>query len=154
MLPYSHSLWTARVARHRDRRGVARALLVRGEARKKPGTMPPGALRLAEVIAKLHALRAVVHDGRREYERRLATTAMRLEPSPTCAHEQPQDRGLRAHVADRAAALRIGGIAGYRNDTNVSLGRQLRDAYGAALMISNDRIYGTNAPLLLMARED
>ena len=46
-------------------------------------------------------------------------------------------------------AMLICGIAGYRNDSKFSLGRHLRDAYGAALMVNNDRILGHNATMLL-----
>jgi acyl-CoA dehydrogenase len=51
-------------------------------------------------------------------------------------------------------ALTICGMAGYKNDTRFSLGRQLRDAHGAALMINNDRIYGANASMLLVQKDD
>jgi acyl-CoA dehydrogenase len=47
----------------------------------------------------------------------------------------------------------ICGIAGYRNDSRFSLGRHLRDAYGAALMVNNDRIMTHNATLLLAHKE-
>jgi acyl-CoA dehydrogenase len=52
------------------------------------------------------------------------------------------------------AALLICGIAGYRNDTPFSLGRELRDAHSAALMVHNDRITEHNASLLCVAKED
>ena len=42
-------------------------------------------------------------------------------------------------------AMLICGISGYRNDSKFSLGRHLRDAYGAALMVNNDRIMNHNA---------
>ena len=42
----------------------------------------------------------------------------------------------------------ICGIAGYRNDSKFSLARHLRDAYGAALMVNNDRILKLNATML------
>jgi acyl-CoA dehydrogenase len=51
-------------------------------------------------------------------------------------------------------AMSICGISAYRNDTQYSLGRHLRDAHGAAVMILNDRLYGTNASLLLVSKED
>lgn len=47
-------------------------------------------------------------------------------------------------------ALAVTGIAGYRNDTSYSIGRQLRDALSAELMIGNDRIRASNASLLLV----
>jgi acyl-CoA dehydrogenase len=46
-------------------------------------------------------------------------------------------------------ALLICGIHGYKNNTAFSLGRHLRDAHSAALMISNDRILGNTSNLLL-----
>ena len=46
------------------------------------------------------------------------------------------------------AALNVCGIAGYRNDSEYSLGRLLRDSYSAALMVHNDRIVEHNASLL------
>ena len=51
------------------------------------------------------------------------------------------------------AAMHVCGIAAYRNDTPFSLGRQLRDAYSAALMVHNDRIIEHNASLLCIAKE-
>ena len=59
-------------------------------------------------------------------------------------------RGLEATVVDVVGrALLICGIAGYRNDSKFSLCRHLRDAYGAALMVNNDRILKLNATMLL-----
>jgi acyl-CoA dehydrogenase len=50
-------------------------------------------------------------------------------------------------------AMLICGIAGYRNDSRYSLARQLRDAYGAALMVNNDRIMKLNATMSLVHKE-
>jgi acyl-CoA dehydrogenase len=46
-------------------------------------------------------------------------------------------------------ALLICGLHGYKNNTPYSLGRHLRDAHSAALMISNDRILANTSNLLL-----
>jgi acyl-CoA dehydrogenase len=51
-------------------------------------------------------------------------------------------------------ALMICGIAGYRNDSPYSVGRHLRDALSAALMVSNDRIAAGMGKLLLVQRID
>jgi acyl-CoA dehydrogenase len=51
-------------------------------------------------------------------------------------------------------ALLICGMAGYKTDTKFSVGRHIRDAHSAALMIGNDRIYATNASLLLVHKDD
>src|SRR5205823_1245925 len=50
-------------------------------------------------------------------------------------------------------ALLICGIAGYRNDSKYSLSRHLRDAYGAAIMVNNDRIIKLNATMLMVHKE-
>ena len=50
-------------------------------------------------------------------------------------------------------AMLICGIQGYRNDSKVSLGRHLRDATGAALMVNNDRILLQNATMHVAIRE-
>ena len=71
----------------------------------------------------------------------------------TIALNQPQSRNalsdeLVVEVVSRA--LTICGIAGYLEDSPLSLGRRLRDAHGAALMVNNDRILGANAQMLLI----
>jgi acyl-CoA dehydrogenase len=50
-------------------------------------------------------------------------------------------------------AMRICGIQGYRNDSKLTLGRHLRDATGAALMVNNDRILLQNATMHVGLRE-
>ena len=50
-------------------------------------------------------------------------------------------------------AMLICGISGYRNDSKFSIARHLRDAYGAALMVNNDRILKLNATMLLVHKE-
>jgi acyl-CoA dehydrogenase len=47
-------------------------------------------------------------------------------------------------------ALMVCGMAGYREDSPYSMGRNLRDAYGAAIMVNNDRIMANNAQMLLV----
>jgi len=47
----------------------------------------------------------------------------------------------------------ICGIQGYRNDSKLTLGRHLRDAMGASLMVNNDRILGQNATMHVGLRE-
>jgi acyl-CoA dehydrogenase len=50
--------------------------------------------------------------------------------------------------------LLVSGLAGYRNDSAFSLGRHLRDAHSAALMVNNDRILANTGNLLMALRED
>jgi len=51
-------------------------------------------------------------------------------------------------------ALVICGMAGYKNGTEYSVGRHLRDIYSAQLMISNDRVVMTTGALLLAQRSE
>jgi acyl-CoA dehydrogenase len=48
--------------------------------------------------------------------------------------------------------LMVCGVMGFKNGTPFSLGRQLRDAHSARLMISNDRILANTAALLPVYR--
>ena len=50
--------------------------------------------------------------------------------------------------------LLICGILGYKNGTPFSLGRHLRDAHSARLMISNDRVLMNTSSLLLVSKQD
>jgi acyl-CoA dehydrogenase len=50
-------------------------------------------------------------------------------------------------------AMGVGGIVAFKNDTPFSVGRHLRDAMSACLMVANDRIHQTNAGLLLIAKD-
>jgi acyl-CoA dehydrogenase len=59
----------------------------------------------------------------------------------------------RALIDVVSQAMTICGIAAYRNDSSTSLGRHLRDAYGASLMVNNDRILGQSAVMQIMQRD-
>ena len=50
-------------------------------------------------------------------------------------------------------AMGVCGIMGFKNDSPYSIGRQLRDAMSAALMVANERVHKTNASLLLIAKD-
>ena len=48
-------------------------------------------------------------------------------------------------------AMRACGLSGYRNDTDVSIGRHLRDVLSAPIMINNDRILASMGTATLMS---
>jgi acyl-CoA dehydrogenase len=158
MVPYSHVLW-ASVWLGIAADAVARArTMVRVQARKTPGSVPPTALRLAELNTALGSLRALLRALCDEYAELVARPdggietltsigfAIRINQLKVSASEQA--------VAIVSQALTLCGIAGYRNGTPQSLGRQLRDVYSSLLMIGNDRIHATNAQLLLVHKGD
>jgi acyl-CoA dehydrogenase len=49
--------------------------------------------------------------------------------------------------------LEVIGIAAYKNDSPYGVGRQLRDALSARLMVANERIHSVDAGLLMIAKE-
>lgn len=156
MVPYSHTLWAALwwgIAAD----AVARAsTYVRGEARKKPGTVPPTATRLAEVTVQLQAMRHNWQSVAQAFDEAAGTAqgeqdlqgiawALRLNNLKiSCSEAAPQ-------IVHRA--LQIVGILGYKNDSPFSLGRHYRDSLSASLMVSNERIASKNASMLLVLKD-
>ncbi len=155
MVPLSHVLWshvwlgiaTEAFERARD--------FVRATARQKPGEPVPAALRLSHVMTELTLLRAEVAQALTDYvafeevggRERLMTMASVL-----------RFNSLKLAASERAprvceGALEAIGIVGYRNDTPYSVGRHLRDALSARLMVANERLHATDASLLLIAKE-
>ena len=154
MLPVSHVLWSSLwLGLVSDAVGRARAF-VRAEARRSPGVTPPGALRLAETVAGLDTMRATVHSGLDEFERHQDDSeelsgfgfALRMNNLKVTASQMAPEIVARA--------LGVCGVSGYRCDSPYSLGRHLRDAHSAALMISNDRVLAANASMLLLHRDE
>lgn len=154
MVPFSHILWSA-VWLGIASGAVARAAAcVRAEARRKPGTVPATAIRLAEVSVQLQALRQHVAATAAEFDglggdvEALSTMrwALKLNNLKIAASE----------AAPRIVhqALQVIGIMGYRNDTPFSVGRHYRDVLSGALMVGNDRIASKNASLLLVLKDE
>jgi acyl-CoA dehydrogenase len=154
MLPVSHLLWSALwLGLASDAVGRARAF-VRAEARRSPGVIPPGAMRFAETVTELDTMRATVRSGLAEFERYQDDIeelsgfgfAIRINNLKVAASRMAPEIVARA--------LNVCGVSGYRCDSPYSLGRHLRDAHSAALMISNDRVLGANAAMLLLHRDE
>ncbi len=152
MLASSHLLWSSVWF------GIASSALdrarayVQGEARRRPGQVPPGALRLAEAANELQAMKGTVIAGLRRFENAQGDAdelgsigfAVMLNNVKTTISAKSVD------IVQRA--LGIVGLSGYKNGTPFSLGRPLRDVLSAPLMISNDRILANTANLLLVQK--
>jgi len=152
MVPTSHILWSSCwLGIATDAVAKAQAL-VRAKGRATPGVVPRAAQRLCELVRKLQSLRDEVQAIAREYdELRNARDTDRLASLSFALRINNLKLTASTLVVEIVSeALSICGIAAYKNDSPWSLGRQLRDAHSAALMISNDRIYDTNASLLLI----
>jgi acyl-CoA dehydrogenase len=153
--PFAHVVWASLwVGLATDALNRARGA-VRSEARKTPGTIPLSATRLAEADLVLDTMRGTLASTLAEYARLLAQAdpdafgdyrfVVRMNNLKLTASQLVVDVVGRAMV--------ICGIAGYRNDSKLSLGRHLRDATGAGLMVNNDRILGQNATMQVALRE-
>lgn len=154
MLPVSHILWSSLwLGIATDAVNRARAY-VRDAARKKPGTVPAGATRLAEAVGALQTMRAGVHDAARTYHGiyddhdELSSMGFALRMNGL----KVQSSKLVVDVV--AQCLSICGIGGYKADTKYSVERHLRDAYSAGIQINNDRVLGASASMLLVHRDE
>jgi acyl-CoA dehydrogenase len=153
MLPHAHLLWSslwlglAEEASWRAQRFVQKA------ARKAPGTVPPGATRLAALMVTRQEFAATVDSLLTRY------LSIQDDPEATSAVDfmvaiNTLKISASTEVVDVVnQAMLICGIQGYREDSEYSLGRILRDAHGAAVMVNNDRIAGNTAQLALVQRE-
>ena len=154
MLASSHLLW-ASVWYGIAADAVTRAqTFVRAEARKRPGSPPPGALRLAEAISMLQMVKSNIVAGLERF-----AAAQKSEDELMSMGFAVAMNNLKVNVSQTVVqivnhSLLICGIAGYKNNTPFSLGRHLRDAHSAALMISNDRILGNTSNLLLVHKHE
>jgi acyl-CoA dehydrogenase len=154
MLPVSHILWSSLwLGIATDAVNRARAF-IRDAARKKPGSVPAGATRLAELVALVQSMRAGVQDAAKAFEAiyddvdALSSIGFALRMN----NLKVQSSKLVVDVV--AQALTVCGIMGYKKDTKYSVERHLRDAYGAGIMINNDRILGASASMLLIHRDE
>ncbi|MFL7903314.1 acyl-CoA dehydrogenase family protein [Azospirillum argentinense] len=153
MLPVTHILWSS-VWLGIATDAVARAAaFIRAEARKRPGT-PPGARRLAEATAGLQAMRGMVRGALARFEEAADNPDRLTSLGFAVAMNTLKTEAAEMVVRIVGQAMLAGGLSAYRNDSPHSLGRHLRDAHSAPLMINNDRILGNTANLLLAHRDN
>jgi len=151
MVPVAHILWShVWLGLATDAFDRARAF-VRAAARQRPGAVPPSARRLSGLMTHLSLMRAEVSSALGYFvehdpgEMNTMAAAVRFNNLKIAASEQAPEICL--------GALSVCGIAGYRNDPPFSVGRHVRDALSAPLMVANERIHDSNASLLLIAKD-
>jgi acyl-CoA dehydrogenase len=151
MVPSAHLFWSAAWT------GVAAGAVerarrfIRKAARGAGGQLPPAAGYLTKAMASLRAARALIATMLGRYE-------AILDDADALAELEFQNAIslLKVDVSELAvetvmAALRATGLTGYRNDSDASLGRHLRDLLSAPIMINNDRILANLAATSLLA---
>ncbi|WP_202596799.1 acyl-CoA dehydrogenase family protein [Curtobacterium oceanosedimentum] len=151
VLPVSHvlwaSVWTGIAAAAADRARSA----VRKQARAAVGTTPPGALRLAELLVELQTLADAVRHAAERFDRAAEDPSVLESPASALAANALKVAASERVVDIVTAAMRVVGIAGYAASGPLSTARHLRDAHGAAVMVSNDRLLHNDAALALMS---
>ena len=157
MVSYSHILWSGvwlGIASDAFSRASA---YVRAEARKKPGTVPQAAHRLAEVAVTLQEMRNNTQGQAQEFDEIMASPdGMDALLTIGWALKMNNIKVSSSELAPRIVhdALQIVGIGGYKNDGKYTVGRNYRDSLSAALMISNERIFAKTASMLLVFKDD
>lgn len=151
MTPVSHILWSSAWA------GIAACAVDRAQAftrtaaRQAGGQTPPGAVHYARAVSSLKQARALIAAALDRCE------ALSHDPAALDGLDvQTAITMLKVEVSELAlaaanSAMRANGLAGYRQDGEFSVGRQVRDLMSAPIMIHNDRILANLSTATLMA---
>jgi acyl-CoA dehydrogenase len=150
MVPFAHLLWGSVWA------GIAAAATGKAQAftrnavRGSNGQMPPGAAHFTQAVSSLRTLRGVLAANLRSYEAIMsdekAISSLEFQAMITLTKVQASELA----VTTVLSSLRACGLSGYRNDSEFTIGRLLRDVLSAPLMINNDRILTNLATTSLM----
>jgi len=148
MVPMAHLTWSGNWA------GIAAGAVDRAKKfmrkAQRAGALPPGVPHFTQALANLRALRALIAANLTRYE------AIAHDPKALSAIDfQTAISLLKVDASELAVqtvmnAMRATGLSGYRNDSDVSIGRALRDVLSSPIMINNDRILSslTNSTIL------
>jgi acyl-CoA dehydrogenase len=149
MVPSAHILWSSTWA------GVAAGAVERARkfmrkaARGSDGQLPPGAPHFTRAVADLNTLRGLIAASLKRYEDAAANGTVASIDFQTSINLLKVEASELA-VQTVMSAMRATGLSGYRNDTDVSIGRHLRDALSSPIMINNDRILANLAASALV----
>lgn len=151
MVPIHHLVWAsvwAGIAAGATERARA---YVRQAARSSNGAMPPAAAQLTLAQASLTKLRGLITSSLRAFEARAedprALRSLEFQVTINLTKVEASELALQTVLQ----AMRACGLSGYRNDSEFSLCRALRDILSAPIMINNDRILGNIASATLMS---
>jgi acyl-CoA dehydrogenase len=125
---------------------------LRASARKSIGTLPPTAIRVAEIAANLQAARSLLVAQAMRFEWLEANGSLD-DPGFTMGLRNLKVTASSLGVATATAALGVCGIAGYQRTSEISMDRIIRDAHGGLIMVNNERYLNDNAQQLLARRQ-
>jgi acyl-CoA dehydrogenase len=150
MVPFAHllwgSVWTGIAAA-----ATARAQAFTRNAMRHSGQLPPGAPQFTRALATLRTLRGMLSSSLRKYEQVMndpaALAALDFQTLITLTKVEASELAAQTVMQ----AMRACGLSGYRNDSEYSIGRHLRDVLSSPIMINNDRILTNLATPSLMS---
>jgi len=150
MVPFAHllwgSVWTGIAAS-----ATARAQAFVRNAMRHGGQLPPGAPQFTRALATLRTLRGMLASSLRRYEHCMndpqALAALEFQTLITLTKVEASELAAQTVMS----AMRACGLSGYRNDSEYSIGRHLRDVLSSPIMINNDRILANLATPVLMS---
>ena len=150
MVPFAHllwgSVWTGIAAG-----ATARAQAFIRNAMRHSGQLPPGAPQFTRALATLRTLRGMLTTSLRRYEQLMndpqALAALDFQTLITLTKVEASELAAKTVMS----AMRACGLSGYRNDSEYSIGRHLRDVLSSPIMINNDRILANLATPVLMS---
>jgi acyl-CoA dehydrogenase len=140
MMPVAHLLWSSAWA------GIAAAAVERARAfvrkamHRSGGTLPPGAAHLTRAGASLKTLRTLIAASTQRFEALTSDPAKLESIDFQSGMNMLKVNASELAVATVMSAMQTCGLSGYRNDSEFSIGRHLRDILSSPIMISNDRI--------------
>ncbi len=151
MIPVAHLLWSAAWT------GIATAAadraraFVRKAAARSGGAMPPAASHLTRANATLRTLRSLIASSAQRFEAASADPAVLESIDFQTGMTMLKVNASELAVATVMSAMQACGLAGYRNDSEFSIGRHLRDILSSPIMISNDRILANISTATLLS---
>jgi acyl-CoA dehydrogenase len=151
MMPFAHIAWSsawAGIAAAAAERGRA---FVRKAAHRSGGTLPPGAAHLTRASVSLRTLRGLIATAIRRFDAASADPAALETVDFQTSMNLLKVNASELAVSTVLSAMQACGLSGYRNDSEFSIGRHLRDVLSSPIMISNDRILANMASPSLLA---
>jgi acyl-CoA dehydrogenase len=151
MVPFAHllwgSVWTGIAASATERAQS----FIRNAMRHSNGQLPPGAPQFTKALGTLRTLRGMLTTSLHRYEQHMnnpqALAALDFQTMITLTKVEASELA----AATVMSAMRATGLSGYRNDSDYSIGRHLRDVLSSPIMINNDRILANLATPSLMS---
>ncbi|WP_363348897.1 acyl-CoA dehydrogenase family protein [Methylocystis echinoides] len=150
MVPVTHLLWAACWA------GIAAGAVSRAQtfvrkiSRAQKGAPPPGAPLATQASLSLMNLVALVDSAIADYLDRAPEPERLDEIGYQTSLNLLKVSASEGAIATVMQAFQACGISGYRNDSEFSLTRPLRDILSASIMINNSRILSTVGPPCLI----